>query len=67
VTKTSGVAGAAYKTGATSFLTHSYETETGLPLCRRVKADHLLCDPYETEEDSAPTCPVCLKRDQRFT
>lgn len=51
-----------------NFLTHSYDVVTGNPLCKRVKADHLLCDPYSTDgiEDSKPTCPVCAKRDPRF-
>lgn len=48
------------------FLTHSYDTDTGNPLCKRVKPEHLLCDPCSTDEDAAPTCPVCAKRDPRF-
>lgn len=51
---------------AGNFLTHSYNSETGLPLCKRVKADHLLCDPCSTDENAPPTCPVCAKRDPRF-
>lgn len=67
--KTSVVAGAAYaakQLEAGLFLTHSYDTETGAPLCKRVKADHLLCDSEATDVDAPPTCPACRKRDPRF-
>lgn len=67
--KTSEVAGAAQtkkNLDDGNFLTHSYDVATGNPLCKRVKADHLLCDPFATDENAAPTCPVCLKRDPRF-
>ena len=67
--KTSDVTSSAYtrkQIDAGAFLTHSYDTTTGSPLCKRVKAEHLLYDPYSTDEDAAPTCPVCAKRDPRF-
>jgi hypothetical protein len=67
--KTSDVAGSAYTakqldTGC--FLTHAYDMKTGKPLCKRVKAEHLLCDPGSTDEDAPATCPHCAKKDPRF-
>lgn len=64
--KTRCVAGAAYKASdIRSTLTHAVDDATGLPLCKRVKADNLLDDDFATNPDAAPTCPHCLKKDPR--
>jgi hypothetical protein len=66
VIKTRAVAGAAYRASdIRSCLTHAVDQGTGLPLCKRVKAENLLDDMYATNEDAAPTCPGCAKRDPR--
>lgn len=64
------VAAAAYPEGHKgAFLTHAYDTETDLPLCKRVKTDSLLLDGLWGGEgclERKPTCPTCCKRDPRF-
>lgn len=67
--RTFEVAGAAYtrkQLEAGAFLTHSHDSETDRPLCKRVKAEHVLVDGCYEGQDAAPTCPVCAKRDPRF-
>lgn len=52
-------------------LTHTVritpEDLDGVPLCRRVKADHI-ADPCADPDglQKPPTCPTCLRRDPRF-
>jgi hypothetical protein len=65
--KTRCVAGAAYKASdIRSTLTHSVDEATGLPLCKRVKADSLLDDDFATDPNLKATCPACAKKDPRF-
>ncbi len=66
VIKTRCVAGAAYKASdIRSTLTHAVDQETGLPLCKRVKAENLLDDDYATDPNAKATCPHCAKKDPR--
>jgi hypothetical protein len=67
--KTRCVAGAAYKASdIRSTLTHTVTEINGteVALCKRVKSENLLDDSFATDEDAAPTCPHCLKKDTRF-
>jgi hypothetical protein len=67
--KTRAVAGAAYKSNdIRSTLTHAVDQTTDKPLCGRVKPENILDDPYAVDDENAPaTCPVCAKRDPRFS
>ncbi len=46
-------------------LTHTLDVETGHTLCKRI-AEEGLADLFATDEFAPPTCPKCLRRDQRF-
>lgn len=53
-----------------TFRTHAYDTVRDRPLCSSVKLESLLFDLNWDGEgctDRAPTCPVCLRRDPRFS
>jgi len=69
--ETRAVAAAAYPQGHWKddhpvFLTHTADTETKQPLCKRVRYDSLLDDSYAQAPEEPPTCKTCLRRDPRY-
>lgn len=67
--QTRAVLAGAYLTGSRrAGLSHSLDLRHSDPrvLCRRVVVDSL-ADFYAQDTTERPTCPVCLRKDPRFT
>ena len=47
-------------------LTHTVAAATDEPLCKRVRAESI-ADRFADDISAPPTCPICLRRDPRFS